>query len=161
AGGDVGNRFGGVVDGCENGEQRFDGFRLARKLYSDFRDEGERAFGTDEEAGEIVGARVTLLAANTDDFPARENEVESGEVIGGDATGESMRATGVFCDVAADRRGFLARRIGREVEPGVFDGARDVEINDSRLNDGALIFEIELEDAVHAREDEHESAGAG
>src|SRR5579863_4082599 len=41
----------------------------------------------------------------------------------------------------------------------MFDGAGDVEIHDSWLNDGALIFEVEFENAIHAREDEHQSAG--
>ena len=43
----------------------------------------------------------------------------------------------------------------------MFDGAGDVVIYDARLDDGALIFEVEFEDAIHAGEDEHESAGAG
>ena len=42
----------------------------------------------------------------------------------------------------------------------MFDGAGDVEIDDAGLNNGALIFEIEFEDAIHAREDKHESTGA-
>ena len=159
--GDVGDGFGGVIDGFKNGEKRFDGFGFAGKFDGDFGDESKRAFGTDEEAGEIVGAGITLFAADADDFAGGENEFERGDVIGGDAAGEGVGTAGVFRDVAADGGGFLARGIGREVEACVFDGAGDVEIDDARLNDGALIFEIELEDAVHAREDEHESAGAG
>src|SRR5262249_35579177 len=136
--------------GFENGEKRFDGFGLARELDGDFGDESQRAFGADEEAGEIVGAGVALLAADADDVSVGEDEFEGGDVIGGDAAGERMRAAGVFGDVAADGGGFLARWIRREVEAGVFDGAGDVEIYDARLDDGALIFEIEFEDAVHA-----------
>lgn len=43
----------------------------------------------------------------------------------------------------------------------MFDGASDVEIDYAGLDDGALIFEIEFEDAIHAGEDEHEAAAAG
>ena len=43
----------------------------------------------------------------------------------------------------------------------MFDGATDVEIDYAGLDDGALIFEIEFEDAIHAGEDEHEAAAAG
>ena len=159
--GDVGDGFGGVVHGFENGEQCFDGFGFARELDSDFGDESERTFGADEEACEIVGAGVALFAADSDDFSTGENEFEGGDVIGGDAVGQRVRAAGVFCDVATDGGRLLAGGIGSEVETGVFDGARDVEIYYAGLNDGALIVEIEFEDAIHAREDEHESAGAG
>ena len=114
-----------------------------------------------KSAGEIVGAAVALFAADADDFTVGENEFERGDVIGGDAAGERVRAAGIFGDVAADSGGFLARGIGREEEAGLFDGAGDVEIDDAGLNDGALIVEIDFEDAIHAGENEHESAGAG
>jgi hypothetical protein len=161
ASGDVGDGFGGVVDGVEDGEERFDGFGLARKFDGDFGDERERTLGADEEAGEVVRGRVALLAADADDFAVGENEFERGDVICGYAVGERVRAAGVFGDVAADGGGFLAGRVGREIEAGVLDRAGDVEIDDAGLDDGALIFEIDFEDAIHAREDEHESAGAG
>ena len=160
-GGDVGDGFAGVVHGFEYGEERFDGFGLAREFDGNFGDESESAFGADEEAGEIVGAGVALLAADADDFAAGEDEFQRGDVVGGDAIGERVRAAGVFSDVSADGGRFLTGGIGREVEAGVFDGACYVEIYDARLDDGALVVEIEFEDAIHAREDEHEAAGAG
>jgi hypothetical protein len=42
----------------------------------------------------------------------------------------------------------------------VFDSPGDVEVYDAGLDDGALIVEIEFENAIHPREDEHESTGA-
>ncbi len=160
AGGDVGDGFTGVVHRFENGEECFDGFGFAGEFYRDFGDESERAFGADEETGEIVRASVALLAADANDFAAGEDEFERGDVIGGNAAGEGVWAAGVFSDVAADGGGFLAGGIGGEIEASVFDGAGDVEIDDAGLDDGALVFEIEFEDAIHAGEDEHESAGA-
>ncbi len=87
AGGDVDDGFRGVIDGLKNGEKRFDGFGLAGEFEGNFSDESERAFGTDEEAGEVVGGGVTLGAANTNDFAVGEDELKSGNVIGGDAIG--------------------------------------------------------------------------
>jgi len=160
--GDVGDGFAGVVHCFENGEERFDRFGLARQLDGDFGDESERAFGADEETGEIVGAGVALLAADADDFSVgREDEFKSGDVIGGDAVRECVRAAGVFGDVAADGGGFLAGGIRCEVEASVFDSPGNVEVYDAGLDDSALIIEIEFENAIHAREDEHESAGTG
>jgi hypothetical protein len=161
AGGDVGDRFGGIIDGIEYGEKCFHGFGLARKLYGDFGDQGERAFRADEEAGEIVTGRVAVFASDANDFAIGEDEFEGGDMIGGDAVGEGVRAAGVFGDVAADGAGFPTGRIGGEVETVRFGGAGELVIDDARLDDGALIFDVEFENAIHAREDEHHAAGAG
>jgi hypothetical protein len=161
AGGDVGDGFGGIVDGIENGQKRFHGFGLARKLYGDIGDQGKSAFRADEEAGEIVAGRLAVFAADANDFAIGEDEFECGDVIGGDAVGEGVRAAGVFSDVAADGAGFPTGRIGREVEAVRFSGAGEFVIDDAGLDDGALIFDVEFENAIHAREDEHHAAGAG
>ena len=58
---DFDDRFGGVVDAIENREQSFHGFRQARKLHGNFRDESERAFRADEKAGQIVAGRIECL----------------------------------------------------------------------------------------------------
>jgi len=67
AGGDVDDGVCGIVNGVEDGEKRFHGFGLARKLYSDFGDQGEGTFRADEEAGEIVARRVAVPAADAND----------------------------------------------------------------------------------------------
>ena len=161
AGGDVDDGVGGIIDRIEDGEKRFHGFGLARKLYRDFSDQGERAFRADEEAGEIVARRVAVPAADANDFAAGEDELKRGDVIGGDAVGEGVRATGVFGDVAADGAGFPTGRVGGEVKTVRLSGAGEFVIDDAGLDDGALIFDVELENAIHTREDEHHAAGAG
>lgn len=82
-------------------------------------------------------------------------------MIGGDAVRERVRAAGVFRDVPADGAGFLAGGIRREVKAVRLGGQCDVEIDDAGLDNGALIFRIDGQDAVHAREDHHQAAGAG
>jgi hypothetical protein len=159
--GDVGDGFAGVVYSFEDREKRLDRFGLAGEFDGDFGNESKRAFGADQEAGEIVRAGVALFAADADDFTIGEDEFERGDVIRGDALSESVRAAGVFGNVSADGGRFLARRIGSEIEAGLFNGTGDVEIDYTGLNDGALIVEIEFEDTVHAGEHEHDSAGAG
>src|SRR4029077_2735127 len=74
AGGDVGNGFSSVVNRIKNCEQRFHGFRLARKFYGDFGDESERAFRADEKTSEVIARRVTVFAADADDFAVGKNE---------------------------------------------------------------------------------------
>ncbi len=53
-----------------------------------------------------------MLAADANDFAVGKNEFESGDMIGGDAVGEGVRAAGVFGDVAADGAGFPTGRVG-------------------------------------------------
>ena len=161
ASGDVDDGVGGIVDGIEDGEKCFHGFGRARKLYSDFGDQGEGAFRADEEAGKIVSVRVAVPAADANDFATGEDELKRGDVIGGDAVGEGVRAAGVFGDVAADGAGFPTRRIGGEIKTVRFGGAGEFVIDDAGLDDGAPIFDVELESTIHAREDERHAAGAG
>jgi hypothetical protein len=42
-----------------------------------------------------------------------------------------------------------------------FGGAREFVIDDAGLDDGALILGVDLENAIHAGEDEHDASGAG
>ena len=161
AGGDVNDGFGGVVHGIENGEKGFDGFGLAGEFDGDFGDERERAFGANEKAGQIVAWSVALRAANADDFSIGENELQGSDVIAGNAVSECVRTARVFGNVAADGAGFLAGRIGCEVEAMGLGGKGKIVIHNARLDDGALIFRVNREDAIHARESEHQTARAG
>src|SRR6266576_917549 len=78
ASGDVNDGVGGIIHGIENGEKCLHGFGLAREFYGDFGDEGERAFRTDEQAGEIITGRVTVRAAEANDFSVGKDELEGG-----------------------------------------------------------------------------------
>lgn len=160
SGGDIDDRFRGVIDGIENGEKRPNGFRLAGKLYGDFGNEGKCAFGANEKGSEIVAPRVAVLAADSDDFAIRENEFEGGDVIAGDAVRKGVWAAGIFCDVAADCAGFLARRIRSEVQSVRFGRESEVKIDDAGLDNRAVIFSVKSENAIHARKNDHHAAGA-
>ena len=150
AGGDVNDGFRCIVHRIKYGEKGFDGFGLARELYGDFGDQRKGAFGTDEEAVQVVTERVALRVANTNDFAIGKNEFEGGDVIGGDAVSERVGTARVFGDVAADGAGFLAGGIGREIEAVRFRSQCEIEIDDAWLDDGALIFRVDGKDAVHA-----------
>ena len=160
ASGNIHDSFRGVVHGVENGKKGLDSFGLAGKLDRDFRDERESAFGADEEAGQIVARGIALRAADANDFAVGENKFESGDVIGCDAVGKRVGTARVFGDVATDGAGFLAGRIGREIEAVRFGGKGEIVIHDAGLDDGALIFRVDRKNAVHTRENEHQSARA-
>jgi hypothetical protein len=159
--GDFDDGFGGVVHAIENGKERLDRFRQASELHGDFGDETEGALRADEKAGEIVTRGIGGGAADADEFAGRENKLKRQDVIGCDAIRQSVRAAGVFSDVAADRAGFLAGGIRREMEACMCDGGAQVRVHDAGLDGGALIGEVNIEDAVHPGEDGENSALAG
>ncbi len=109
---------------------------------------------------QVVAGRIERGAADTDEFAGRQNDFEREHVIGGDAVSERVRAAGIFRDVAADGAGFLAGRVGREMQPGVRDGGAQIRIHDARLNHGALIFDVNFQDAIHARKNDEDAAFA-
>src|SRR5690349_8618848 len=71
-----------------------------------------------------------------------------------------MGTAGVLGNVAANGAGLLAGRIRSEIEAMRRGGKREVMIHDAGLGDGALILGVDGEDFVHARENEHQPAGA-
>ena len=73
----------------------------------------ERPLGADEGAQEVVAGPVELLAADLHELAVGQHELEPGDVVGGEAVLEAVRAAGVLGHVAADRADDLARRVGR------------------------------------------------
>ena len=133
-------------------------FGQAQKFYGDFGDQRESSFGTDHQAGQIVTGSFHRSSADAHNFGVRQDQLETGDMVGSDAIGKRMRAAGVFRDVAANGAGFLAGGIGSEVQAVLFDGAREVEIHDARFDDGPLIFRIDFQNVVHARERDDNAA---
>ena len=159
--GNFDDRFGGVVDGIESGEQGLDGFRQARELDGDFRDQAEGALRADEKAREIVAGRVESRTSEMDDLAGGQHDFESQHVIGGDAVGQRVRAAGIFGYVAADGAGFLAGRVRRKMQAEMFDGQAEIGVHDAGLDASALVRGIDLENFVHASEGDDDAAAAG
>jgi len=102
-----------------------------------------------------------VRVSDTNNLTIRQDEFESDDMIAGDTVGERVRAAGVFCHVAADGAGSAAGGIGGEKKSVRIGSARKIKIDDAGLNYCAAIFRIDLENAIHAREDEHDAAAAG
>ena len=134
------------------------GLRMRRTIT--FGDQHHGAFAAGEQAGEVVARQVGDFAAGLDHGAVGEHHFESQDVIGGDSIGQGVRSAGVFGDVAADGAGALAGGIGRIEITAALDRQRDIQIDHAGLYDGALVFEIEFEDAVHAGEGDHQAAFA-
>src|ERR1700683_5657816 len=74
------------------------------------------------------------------------------------AVSQRMRAAGIFRHVAADGAALLAGRIRSELKAGVRDGHAEVRVHHSGLYDGALIFDVNFQNAIHARENYKDAA---
>ena len=109
---------------------------------------------------EVVARRLDRLPADAHDFAIGQDQFQAGHVIRRHAVGKRVRPAGIFGNVSADRARSLARRIGREIQAQMLDGAREVEIHDAGLNDGAQICRVDFENAIHARKSDDDAAVA-
>ncbi len=149
--GNLGHRFGRVVNGIKNGQQSLHGFGIAREFHGDFSDQAKRSFGADEQSRQIVARRIERCAPETHQLAAREHNFKRDNVVRGHAVRQRVRPAGIFGNISADRAGFLARRIGSEMKSEVLHGSAEVGIYHARLHRGALVFSVNFNDAFHAR----------
>ena len=147
------------VHGVERREQRAHRLRHADEPERDARDDAQRPLRADDDADEVRPVGVERLAAQLDELAVREHEREPGHVVCGEAVLEAVGAARVLRDVPADRADLLARRVGRVEESVRRDGARHVEVRNSRLDDDPLAREVDLEDAVHPRQRDDDASG--
>ena len=149
---DVADGLGRVVDRLEDAEQRAIRLRVARDAHPDLRDDAERPLGADDHAGQVVAGVVLGRAAGLDDAAVGQDELDAEDVVDGDAVLERVRAAGVGGDVAADRAGALARRVGGVVEAVRLEVVGQPEVDDARLDDGVAVAIVDFEDPLHPRQ---------
>ena len=125
------------------------------------RDDAERALGADDGPEQVVAGGVRRDSSERHRLPLRGHEVGAEDVVGGEAVLETVRATGVLREVAADGADLLARRVRRVVVPVRCGCLRDVEVDDARLDDRALVLTSDSGDGPHpGRHDQH-TVGVG
>ena len=156
--GDLGDGSAGVFVGIVDGQRGLHRLGLAHEADGDLGDQRHDAFRAGEEAGEVVARQVGLFAAGLDHRAVGQHQLQAEHVVGGDAIGQGMRSAGVFRHVAADSAGLLAGRIGGEEVAVPFHSHGDVEINHAGLHHGALVFQVDFENAVHPREGHQDAA---
>src|ERR1051326_2352157 len=82
-------------------------------------------------------------------------------MVGRDAIDERVRAAGVFAHVAPNGAGFLAGGVRHIVKAVGRYGVAQVQVDDTRLHDGAQVGIVNLQDAVHALEGNDNAAFQG
>ena len=131
------------------------------QLEDRLRDERQRAFGPDDELGEVVaGRRLHEPAAGADHVAVGEDGLEAEHLVTRDAVLHGAHAAGVRGDVAAEARAVLTRvhRIHELVRCGHL-----VELveGDAGLHDRDVVARVDLDDLVHALERHDHAVGAG
>ncbi len=136
--------------------------RLRNQPKRDLGDDRERAFGADEQLRQIVADDVLhSFRSGVNDLSAREDRLERQHVALRRPVFERAWTAGAFCDVPAERRLPEARRIRRIEQADLFDRVLQVAGDDVRLDAGEQIELIDLENAIHPLERQHDAAADG
>ena len=93
--------------------------------------------------------------------PARQDHLEAEDVVARRAVLERPGTAGALGDVAADHGLAQAGRIRRVEEPDALDRVLEVAGDHVRLDDGQQVRFVDLEDAVHPLERQHDAAFDG
>ena len=140
-------------------QQRPRGRRLPQDAHGDLGDDAEQPLGAGHDPHQVVAARVEVLAAEPDDLAVDQHDFEPEQVVCRQPVFQAMHAARVLGDIAADRAGDLARRVGRVIEPGAGDRVADAEIGDPGLRHDAAVVVVDLENAVELAHAEQHAVG--
>ena len=155
---DAADRTGGVVHRVENAEHRAPSLRVGGQANPDLRHDPERPFAADECAEEIDPGRVFRRPAERHDLSIGEDDLRREHMVHGDAILERVGATGIGRYIATERARSLARRVGRIVKSRTAQCVREPFVHASRFHDGVPIPRANLEDLLHARQDDHHAS---
>src|SRR4029450_12129168 len=106
---------------------------------------------------QVIARRVGSLAApKVDQLAVGQDDLEAGDVVGGEAVLEAVGAARVLGNVAPDGADLLAGRVWGGVETFRGDLLGDLEVEHPRLDGGPLVVQVDLVDPAHAGEhDQH------
>ena len=114
-------------------------FGRAQDAHGGLRDDAELAFRAGDQAEQVVARAVEMVAADLDHGAVDQHQRDAQQVVGGHAVFQAMGAAGIHGDVAGDRAGELARRVGRVEEALVGDRLADAEIGDAGCDAGGAV----------------------
>lgn len=125
-------------------------------------DDAERALGSDEEAGEVVpGDPLRRTAAGGHEPSVGQHHVEAEDVLGRHPVLHTAQAAGGRADVPADRAHLPAGGVRRVVQTVFVHGAGEGGVDDAGFHDGDPVDRVDLQDAVHLHQRQHDAAVGG
>ena len=147
--------------GAEAEQHRACGLGRAQDAHGGLGGDAELALRADRKAHQVVAGRIKVRPADVHDLAVHQDEAHAQHVVGGDAVLEAVRAAGVHAEVAGQRAGELARRVGGVEEAVRLDGLADAEVGDAGLDAGGTVHGVDVEHAVHARHADHQGVLGG
>ena len=149
----------GIGDGGKTQQQRALGGGFGQDAHRGFGDDAQKPFRTADQPEQIITGLLLPRPAQAQHGAVHQHQLNAQQIGAGGAIFQAMHPAGIFRDIAADRAGNLAGRIGRVVKALVGNGLGDGEIGDTRLHHGAAIVVIHAQDAVEARHAQHDAIG--
>ena len=112
----VGDCLTGAAHVVESGEDALRPRRLRQQFDRDLCDDGEQAFGAGHQCQQVIAGGIKTVAADFKQFAFDRPCAQFQNVVHGETVLEAVHAAGVFSNIAADRAGDLARRVGRVIQ---------------------------------------------
>ncbi|OQB00612.1 MAG: hypothetical protein BWY25_01773 [Chloroflexi bacterium ADurb.Bin222] len=149
-GDDGGDGAPGGLDGIEGGAQGAQRGRVAEEADLGLRHHAQGPLAAGEKAHEVVFGPVEGVPAKVHGAPVGEDDLQAGDVVGGDAVLEAVWPAGVGRDVASQGCGASARRVGGKVQPARFDELIKGEVDDAGLHGDAAPGHLQVGDGLQA-----------
>ena len=138
-GDDVANGGAGLIRTGKCSEKSAHALRPLHDAQNDFCGDAQRAFRTDKNAHKIVPRRIESFPSQMHQRTIGEHHFQSQDMRGGKSVLQTMRAPGIFRDVATDAAHGLRGRVRRvEILLGLH-AASDIEIDHSGLDHHARV----------------------
>ena len=141
--------------GCVVGEaeqQRAHRGGLGENTYRHLGDHAEQPLRAGHHAEQVVALGIEVLAAEAEHLAVHQHHLDAEQVVGGEPVLEAVHAAGVLRHIAADRAGDLAGGVRGVIEPVGADRGADGEIGHPRLDHGAAVGAVDVENPVELAE---------
>ena len=159
-GDDIAHRPAGLFHAGEHAQEGLERRGSFGEAHQRASHDAEHAFRADAGATQVVAAHL-LAAVRLDTEPLNravgQHHLVAEHVVGGDAVFQRVRPSGVGGNVAADRAGRLARRIGGVKQTVLFRIAGDPGVHAAGLDQSPAVSRIDVQHAVHPREGDHDT----
>ncbi len=160
-GDDRGDAIAGILGRGKADQQGARGGRFLQDAHGHLGDDAEQPLRAGHDPDQVVAGRIEMLAAEAHHLAVDQHHFEAEQVVGRQPVFQAVHPARILGDVAADRAGDLARRVGRVIEAGRLDGMGDAEIGHPGLGDDAAVVVIDVEDAVEPGHAEQHAVGQG
>jgi len=110
---------------------------------------------------EMIADQWEISRSELDELAVGQHDLRGEHVVRREAVFQAVGPARILRDVPSDRAHALRRRVGRVVGARGAEMLADVEVGHAGLNAQEAVFQVDLEDPLHAREGDHDAARHG